>query len=158
MRVEFISYAAATLTTFAFLPQAVKALKEHDTHSLSLGMYVNFTLGVALWGLYGWLRRDWAIVVANVITGALCLAILIAKIRNDLFAAARQRSAAAGSSSAVRGRGRSRQARATRRSRGSTSCGTREARHQRPRSGSRCSVSCRTMRRCSGPASRCTRA
>ena len=73
MRVEFISYAAATLTTFAFLPQAVKALKEHDTHSLSLGMYVIFTMGVALWGLYGWLRRDWAIVVANVITGGLCL-------------------------------------------------------------------------------------
>jgi MtN3 and saliva related transmembrane protein len=84
MRVEFISYAAATLTTLAFLPQAVKALKEHDTHSLSLGMYVIFTMGVALWGLYGWLRRDWAIVAANAVTGALCCAILLAKIRNDI--------------------------------------------------------------------------
>ena len=85
MRIELFSYAAATLTTVAFLPQAIKALKEHDTHSLSLGMYVIFTMGVMLWGVYGWLRRDWAIVVANVITGGLCLAILIAKIRNDLL-------------------------------------------------------------------------
>ncbi|MGH8178431.1 MAG: SemiSWEET transporter [Steroidobacter sp.] len=87
MRVEFISYAAASLTTLAFLPQAVKALKEHDTRSLSLGMYAIFTMGVALWGVYGWLRGDWAIVAANVITGSLCVAILVAKIRNDLFPA-----------------------------------------------------------------------
>ena len=82
MSVEFIGYAAATLTTVAFLPQAVKVLKDRDTHSLSLGMYTIFTTGVALWGVYGWLRGDWAIVVANAITGALCLAILIAKVRN----------------------------------------------------------------------------
>lgn len=85
MRIELVSYAAATLTTISFLPQAVKALKEHDTHSLSLGMYTIFTSGIVLWGVYGWLRRDWAIVAANVITGGLCLAILIAKIRNDLL-------------------------------------------------------------------------
>jgi MtN3 and saliva related transmembrane protein len=82
MGVEFIGYAAATLTTVAFVPQAVKVLKDRDTHSLSLGMYAIFTTGVALWGVYGWLRGDWAIVVANAITGALCLAILIAKVRN----------------------------------------------------------------------------
>lgn len=88
MRVEYISYAAASLTTLAFLPQAVKALREHDTRSLSLGMYAIFTTGVALWGVYGWLRGDWAIVIANLITGALCVAILTAKIRNDLRTAA----------------------------------------------------------------------
>jgi MtN3 and saliva related transmembrane protein len=87
MKTELVSYAAATLTTIAFLPQAVKTLKERDTHSLSFGMYAIFTTGVALWGVYGWLRRDWAIVIANIVTGSLCLAILIAKIRNDLLRA-----------------------------------------------------------------------
>lgn len=85
MKAEYISFIAATLTTVAFLPQAVKVLKEGDTHSLSLGMYSIFTVGVAFWGLYGWLRGDWAIIVANAITGSLCLAILIAKIRNDVM-------------------------------------------------------------------------
>jgi MtN3 and saliva related transmembrane protein len=83
MKAELLSYAAATLTTAAFIPQAVKALKERDTHSLSLGMYLIFTTGVALWCAYGWLRGDWAIVVANAVTGSLCIAILAAKIRND---------------------------------------------------------------------------
>jgi MtN3 and saliva related transmembrane protein len=83
MKAELVSYAAATLTTVAFIPQAIKALKEHDTQSLSLGMYLIFTVGVVLWGVYGWLRGDWAIVVANAITGSLCIAILVEKIRND---------------------------------------------------------------------------
>jgi len=82
---ELIGYAAATLTTVAFVPQAVKALRERDTKSLSVGMYVIFTLGVALWGVYGWLRNDWVIIGANLITGLLSLAILLTKLHNDVF-------------------------------------------------------------------------
>jgi MtN3 and saliva related transmembrane protein len=80
---DLIGYAAATLTTVSFVPQAVKALREHDTRSLSLGMYVIFTIGVILWGLYGWLRGDWVIILANLVTGALSVAILATKVRND---------------------------------------------------------------------------
>jgi MtN3 and saliva related transmembrane protein len=82
---DLIGYAAATLTTVSFVPQAVKALREHDTRSLSLGMYVIFTIGVILWGLYGWLRDDWVIIVANLVTGALSVAILATKLRNDVL-------------------------------------------------------------------------
>jgi MtN3 and saliva related transmembrane protein len=48
-------------------------------------MYVIFTVGVVLWGIYGWLLNDRAIVVANLITGALSLAILLAKLKNDVL-------------------------------------------------------------------------
>jgi MtN3 and saliva related transmembrane protein len=81
---ELIGYLAATLTTVAFVPQALKALRERDTRSLSLGMYVTFTTGVVLWGVYGYRRADWAIVLANAVTGALCLLILGVKIRDSL--------------------------------------------------------------------------
>jgi MtN3 and saliva related transmembrane protein len=87
---EIIGSVAATLTTIAFIPQAVKALKDKDTRALSLRMYVIFTTGVVLWGVYGYLRRDWVIVAANLITAVLCLAILVSKLRNDVFGAARQ--------------------------------------------------------------------
>lgn len=82
---DWIGYAAATCTTISFVPQAVKALREGDTHSLSLGMYVMFTAGVALWALYGYSKGDWAIVIANLITGALSTAILATKVRNDVL-------------------------------------------------------------------------
>lgn len=85
MSTELIGYLAATLTTVAFFPQALKALRQNDTKSLSAGMYLIFTASVVLWGVYGYRRRDWAIVAANAITGTLCLAILIAKLRNDVL-------------------------------------------------------------------------
>jgi MtN3 and saliva related transmembrane protein len=82
---EIIGAIAATLTTVAFIPQAHKVLVSRDTHSLSLGMYVIFTTGVVMWGVYGYLRADWVIVVANAIVAVLCMAILVMKLRNDVF-------------------------------------------------------------------------
>ncbi|HKS58810.1 MAG TPA: SemiSWEET transporter [Steroidobacteraceae bacterium] len=84
-RTEIIGAVAATLTTIAFVPQVHKVLVYRDTHSLSLGMYVIFTTGVVLWGIYGYLRTDWLIIAANAINAVLCLTILIVKLRNDVF-------------------------------------------------------------------------
>jgi MtN3 and saliva related transmembrane protein len=84
---ELIGYAAACCTTFSFVPQAIKALKEHDTRSLSLGMYITFSVGVALWDAYGILRRDWVLILPNTITLGFCALILGAKLRNDVLGA-----------------------------------------------------------------------
>jgi MtN3 and saliva related transmembrane protein len=83
--VEIIGALAATLTTIAFVPQEHKVLFSKDTRSLSLGMYLIFTTGVLLWGIYGYLRHDWLIIAANGINAVLCSAILIMKLRNDVF-------------------------------------------------------------------------
>jgi MtN3 and saliva related transmembrane protein len=81
--VDAVGYFAASCTTLAFLPQAVKVLKDKDTRSLSLGMYVLFTVGVGLWLAYGILKDDFVITLANSITIILSLAILVTKIRCD---------------------------------------------------------------------------
>ena len=86
MTAELFGYAAATCTTFAFLPQAYAAIKHRDTKSLSLGMYIIFTFGVALWLVYGLYKQDWAIIGANCITLILAATILITKLRYDVFA------------------------------------------------------------------------
>jgi MtN3 and saliva related transmembrane protein len=44
-------------------------------------MYACFTLGVFLWLVYGLLMGAWPIVVANAVTLALALAILVMKLR-----------------------------------------------------------------------------
>lgn len=80
-----IGYVAATCTTVAFLPQAYVAIKNRDTRSLSLGMYMIFTFGVALWLWYGLLRHDWAIIAANAVTLLLASLILVVKLRYDVF-------------------------------------------------------------------------
>jgi MtN3 and saliva related transmembrane protein len=78
---DWIGYAAATLTTAAFVPQVWLTWRTRDVRGISLGMYSVFTLGIALWLVYGWLLGAWPIVAANAVTLVLALSILIMKWR-----------------------------------------------------------------------------
>lgn len=78
---DWIGYAAATLTTAAFVPQAWLTWRTRDVRGISLGMYSVFTLGIALWLAYGWLLGAWPIVAANAVTLLLALGILVMKWR-----------------------------------------------------------------------------
>jgi MtN3 and saliva related transmembrane protein len=81
---ELIGYAAATLTTVSFLPQAIMTIKTRDTESLSMGMYSLFATGVLLWLIYGIYLDNQAIIIANAITFVLAAIILGFKIFNTL--------------------------------------------------------------------------
>jgi MtN3 and saliva related transmembrane protein len=80
MSPDLIGYGAAILTTAAFVPQALKSWSSRDLSGVSLGMYSLFTLGVALWLLYGILLQSWPIILANLITLALASLVLSLKI------------------------------------------------------------------------------
>lgn len=75
-------FAAAALTTFAFVPQVVRTLRTRDTRAISLWMYVLFTGGVFLWLVYGSILALWPVVIANGVTFLLAFAVLVLKIRN----------------------------------------------------------------------------
>ncbi|MFM1798060.1 MAG: hypothetical protein RLZZ117_338 [Cyanobacteriota bacterium] len=79
--IDLLGYAAASLTTLSFVPQAMKTWRSGDTTAISLRMYVLFTSGVALWGVYGLLRQDPPLVVANAITLVSAGLILWSKVR-----------------------------------------------------------------------------
>ena len=79
---EWMGYVGATLTTLAFLPQAVKTIRSKDTRGISLGMYVVFTVGVAFWLGYGIVLHSWPMIVSNIITFALSATILGMKLRH----------------------------------------------------------------------------
>lgn len=79
---DLIGAAAASLTTLAFVPQAVKSWLTRDLSGVSLSMYTLFTLGVACWLAYGLLLGAWPIIIANAITLALALVVLILKVRH----------------------------------------------------------------------------
>lgn len=79
--IDAIGSIAAVLTTASFVPQAWHSFKTRDVSGISLGMYSVFTLGVALWLLYGVLLQSWPLMIANSITLALAAAILVMKLR-----------------------------------------------------------------------------
>lgn len=78
---ELIGFLAAAFTTCSFIPQAWLTFRTRDVSGISLGMYCVFTLGVALWLFYGLLLGAWPVVIANAITLALAVAILLMKLR-----------------------------------------------------------------------------
>ncbi len=78
---DLIGFCAAFLTTASFIPQAWLTFKTRDVSGISLGMYSAFTLGVALWLVYGLSLGAWPVVVANTVTLALALSILVMKLR-----------------------------------------------------------------------------
>jgi MtN3 and saliva related transmembrane protein len=81
MNLDLLGYAAAALTTGAFVPQAIKTIRSRDTRAISLWMYVTFTIGVAFWFLYGLVLGSWPIILANLLTLALAATILGLKVR-----------------------------------------------------------------------------
>lgn len=79
--VTLLGLTAGVLTTTAFIPQFYKAWRSRSTHDISLWMYVNITTGIALWLVYGLLINSLPVILANVVTLVIALAILVLKIR-----------------------------------------------------------------------------
>lgn len=75
-----IGLAAAFCTTAANLPQIKKAWTTGQTDDLSLNTLLLFGGGLALWVVYGVLREDIVIILANGISLSLLGALLFLKL------------------------------------------------------------------------------
>ena len=82
MTAEWTGYVAATLTTLAFVPQAIKTIRSRDTLGISLGMYVVFTIGLGFWLAYGIVLHSWPMILSNTVTLGLSSTILALKLRH----------------------------------------------------------------------------
>jgi MtN3 and saliva related transmembrane protein len=78
--ITLIGLTAGSLTTIAFLPQALKTWKTRSTRDISLGMFLTFCTGVTLWIIYGLLVRDLPVILTNVATLILATTILWFKL------------------------------------------------------------------------------
>lgn len=79
---EWAGYLAAAMTTLAFVPQALKTIRTRDTRSISLGMYVVFTIGIAFWLVYGIALNSMPMILSNIVTFLLSATILGLKIKH----------------------------------------------------------------------------
>jgi MtN3 and saliva related transmembrane protein len=76
-----IGLVAAVCTTAANLPQLKKAWTTGETDDISLKTLLLFACGLGLWVVYGVLREDIVIILANGISLALLAALLYLKLR-----------------------------------------------------------------------------
>lgn len=73
--------AAASLTTFSFIPQIIKVLETKSGKDLSPITLFQLSTGVALWVIYGWSLGDWIIIAANSVTLASLLVLIVLYFR-----------------------------------------------------------------------------
>jgi MtN3 and saliva related transmembrane protein len=80
---EILGYSAAFLTTISFIPQAYKIYQTKDTEAISLSMFLMFNLGLICWLIFGIMMNSMPVILANSITLALAMYILVVKIKNS---------------------------------------------------------------------------
>lgn len=72
---------AALVTTGAWVPQAWKTVRSRSARDFSWSSLAMLVVGISLWLGYGVIRRDPAIVLANLVTLLLVLVIAAVKRR-----------------------------------------------------------------------------
>lgn len=77
-----VGFLAALLTTSSNLPQAVKCWRTGETHDISLKAFAILAIGLGIWVVYGILKNDIPLIVANAISAAIALSIVAAKLKN----------------------------------------------------------------------------
>ena len=78
---SIVGFAAGFLTTVAFIPQVVKIWRSKSADDVSLATFLAFTVGVALWLLFGILQKEPPIILWNGVTLVLAAAILAMKLK-----------------------------------------------------------------------------
>ena len=81
--VNEIGLLAGCLTTVAFVPQLMKIWRSRSARDVSLSMFTIFLTGIIFWLVYGLLRQDIVVILANAVTLVLALAILVLKVKFD---------------------------------------------------------------------------
>jgi MtN3 and saliva related transmembrane protein len=80
--IDAIGMAGAVLTTVCWLPQAIKIIRDKDTRAISLPTNVAFTVGIALWLVYGIAQVDWPLISSSIVTLMLMMVIVTLKLRH----------------------------------------------------------------------------
>jgi len=80
--VTILGLAAACCTTFAYLPQVIKAWRSRSTRDISFGMFSMMVCGLLLWLAYGLVLGDLPLIASNLVTFIFAATILYCKLRD----------------------------------------------------------------------------
>jgi MtN3 and saliva related transmembrane protein len=79
----YLAFLAGALTSTGYLPQIAKGLKTRRLEDVSLLMPAVLGFGMVLWLIYGFVREDPAIILANVVGSSLTAVLVLMKLVYD---------------------------------------------------------------------------
>jgi MtN3 and saliva related transmembrane protein len=66
--IQIVGVAAGVCTSVSLIPQVVKIMKEKKAEDISLAYLLILFAGLALWIVYGGLRKDVPVIATNVVS------------------------------------------------------------------------------------------
>jgi MtN3 and saliva related transmembrane protein len=81
-----VGFVAAFCTTVSYIPQVKKCWQTGSTGDLSLKMLMILATGIALWVVYGVMKGDMVIIIANAVSLLLLFNLLVFKVRENATA------------------------------------------------------------------------
>jgi MtN3 and saliva related transmembrane protein len=85
-RVQLVGLIAGALTTGCFVPQLIRSWRTRSTRDLSWMYLLALSVGIVLWLVYGVMRADVPLVLANAVTLALVISLIVVKAMSDAAA------------------------------------------------------------------------
>lgn len=79
-----VGLMAAVFTAASQLPQMILVIRTNNTSGLSILTYSMLAIGVASWAIYGVMRNDWTLIVANSLVLIMVLVILFYMLKNGI--------------------------------------------------------------------------
>jgi len=79
--IPIVGFAAGTLCTIAYLPQALHSFRTRSVGDISLLMLVSLNVGLLFWVAYGFLIHSLPIILPNAVTFLLAFPLLMMKLR-----------------------------------------------------------------------------
>src|SRR3954471_17211730 len=76
-----VGATAALLSSLSYIPQVKKVWSGQPTDDLSSRTLIALTSGLVLWVVYGVIKADWIIVVANLVGASLTVFLLYHNLR-----------------------------------------------------------------------------
>ena len=76
-----VGLLAGLLTTLSLIPQVMKIWRSKSAKDISLKMFAAFSVGVALWLVYGVLQKEVPIILWNGVSLVLASCILAMKLK-----------------------------------------------------------------------------
>jgi len=78
---SLVGFAAGSLCTLAYLPQALQSFRTKSVRDISLTMLLSLNVGLVLWVVYGLFIRSLPIILPNAVTFLLAFPLLVMKMR-----------------------------------------------------------------------------
>jgi MtN3 and saliva related transmembrane protein len=78
MMVHIIGIIASAFTSVALLPQLIKMFREKKSHGISPLMLGSLLVGLSLWVVYGFMKDDLIIIIANIFALVVNICVLVA--------------------------------------------------------------------------------